>query len=128
MNRAVLTLGLSLMDLCWAYPLAVLLGVWADARRGSGLVSAPTILTLLLLGAGATHFLGAHFGRGRKARGALALVAVLASLLAVRVEHYSSSGAVDWVGPFLSAGVCLLAVPHVSGGAPGKPDTRLYRS
>jgi hypothetical protein len=102
-NRAVLTVGLALMDLCWTYPLAVLLGVWADARRDSGLLSAPTILTLLVIGAGATHVLGARVGRGRKARGALAVVAVLASLFAVRIEHYSSSGAVDWVVPFLGA-------------------------
>jgi Domain of unknown function (DUF4129) len=102
-NRAGLTLGLGLMDVCWAYPVAVLLGVWADSRRDTGLLSAATILVLLLLGAAATHVLGARVGRGRKARAALAGTAIVASLVTVRVEHYSSSGVADWLGPFLGA-------------------------
>ena len=39
MNRATLTAGLALMDLCWAYPWCVLLGVWTDASRTTGLLS-----------------------------------------------------------------------------------------
>jgi hypothetical protein len=103
-NRVTLTCGLALMDMCWLYVWAVLIGLWADPGRGGGLLSAPVILGLLLTSALATHLLGRPARtRPRAARGVLATLAVLAAVLVVRFEHYPSLGGLDWVGPLFGA-------------------------
>jgi hypothetical protein len=108
MNRATLTCGLALMDLCWAYPWAVLVGLWADAGRTAGLLSPVSILALVLLGAWSTSFLGRLTRHGAKGRYALAAMAVLAATISVRFEHYATLGGLDWVGPLVGALAALI--------------------
>ena len=103
MNRATLTVGLALMDLGWVYPWSALLGTWAAPPRANGLLSSPTILALMLLSALATHLIGRRLGRARPAKLTLAALALLAAVVAVRLEHYSAVGGVDWVGPLIAA-------------------------
>jgi uncharacterized protein DUF4129 len=103
MNRATLTVGLALMDVGWVYPWSALLGTWADPPRDNGLLSAPTVLALLLVSALATHVIGRRLGRAREAKLTLAALALIGAVVAVRIEHYSAVGGVDWVGPLLSA-------------------------
>jgi Domain of unknown function (DUF4129) len=112
-NRATLTLGLVLMDVAWVYPWSALLGTWADPPRDNGLLSSPTILALLLLSAIATHLIGRRLGRARPAKLTLAALALIAAVAAVRVEHYSAVGGVDWVGPLL--GALATAIGELSG-------------
>jgi hypothetical protein len=102
-NRATLTAGLALMDLCWAYPWCVLLGVWTDGSRASGLLSPISVLALVLLGAWSTTLLGRLTRLGRRGRYALAMLAVVAATISVRFEHFSNLGGLDWVGPFVGA-------------------------
>jgi hypothetical protein len=99
-----LTCGLALMDMCWLYVWAVLIGLWADPARGGGLLSAPLILGLLLTAALSTHLLGRPARRRpRLARASMATLAVAAAVLVVRLEHYPSANGLEWVGPLLGA-------------------------
>ncbi|HEY2596279.1 MAG TPA: DUF4129 domain-containing protein [Chloroflexota bacterium] len=108
MNRATLTAGLALMDLCWAYPWCVLLGVWTDASRTAGLLSPVSVLALVLLGAWSTTLLGRVTRQGRRGRYALAALALVAATISVRFEHFGNLGGLDWVGPFLGALAALI--------------------
>ena len=104
MNRLALSIGLALIDTCWLFPWSVLLGLWTEPNRTTGVLSAPIILALLLLSAACTHLLGRSARtHPRRARFLLAALAVLAAALAVRLEHYPSAVALEWVGPLLSA-------------------------
>jgi hypothetical protein len=106
MNRASLTLGLAAMDTCWLYPWCVLIGpwaIWSEPARGGPVLSATTLLGLLLVGAFSTQVLGRRFARTQATRFGLAAFAAIAALVAVRADHYPSSGAVDWLGPLLGA-------------------------
>src|SRR5262249_26992726 len=83
---------------------ALLVGVWAEPGRGAALLSAPIILTLLLVAALATHGLGRMARRNpRGARLLLAGLAVLAATLAVRIEHYPSANGLEWLPPLVGA-------------------------
>ncbi|MBV9596775.1 MAG: DUF4129 domain-containing protein [Chloroflexi bacterium] len=108
MNRATLTAGLALMDLCWAYPWLVLIGVWTDAERTAGLLSAVSVLALVLLGAWSTMLLGRLTRQGARGRYSLAALAVVAATICVRFEHYASLGGLDWVGPLVGALAALI--------------------
>jgi hypothetical protein len=114
MNRATLTGGLALMDLCWAYPWCVLLGVWTDTPRTTGLLSPISVLALVLFGAWSTALLGRVTRLGRRGRYALAMLALVAATISVRFEHFASFGGLDWVGPFV--GVLAAAIGQL--GAP----------
>ncbi|MBV9577418.1 MAG: DUF4129 domain-containing protein [Chloroflexi bacterium] len=103
MNRATLTAGLALMDVGWAYPWLVLLGLWTDAGHTTGLLSAVSVLALLLLGAWSTVLLGRLTRHGARGRYALAVLAVVAATVSVRYEHYASFDGLDWVAPFVGA-------------------------
>jgi uncharacterized protein DUF4129 len=104
MNRLALTCGLALMDTCWLGPWSVLLGLWTEPGRLSGLLSGPLILALLLVAALATHLLGRLARkRPRSARATLAALAVVAAALAVRIEHYPAAQGAEWLGPLLGA-------------------------
>jgi hypothetical protein len=106
-NRATLTAGLALMDLCWAYPWCVLLGVWTDSRT-SGLLSPVSVLALVVLGAWSTTLFGRLTRRGRRGRYALAALALVAATISVRFEHFGGFGGLDWVGPFVGALAALI--------------------
>ena len=108
MNRATLTGGLALMDLCWAYPWAVLLGLWTNSGRTDGLLSAVSVLALILLGAWSTTLLGRLTRHGSRGRYALAVLAVVAATISVRFEHFASFGGLDWVGPFVGELAALI--------------------
>ena len=103
MNRAALTVGLALMDLCWVYPWSALLGSVADSSRQNGLLSTQAILLLVLGAALATHLVGARLGGTREGKLVLASLATLSAVVAVRFEHYSGAGGFDWVLPMLGA-------------------------
>jgi hypothetical protein len=104
MNRLSLTVGLAVMDTCWLAPWSVLLGLWAEPGRLTGLLGAPIILAVLLVSAFATHRLGPTArGHPRRARVVLAALAVLAAIIAVRLEHYPSASGLEWIGPMLGA-------------------------
>jgi hypothetical protein len=104
MNRVTLTVGIALMDTCWLYPWALLLGVWTEPGRGAALLTAPIILALLLLAALATHGLGRLARRNpRAARVMLAGLAVLAATIAVRIEHYPTANGLEWLPPLVGA-------------------------
>lgn len=108
MNRATLTCGLALMDLCWVYPWCVLLALWTDPSRGVGLLSPVSVLALVLLGAWSTTFVGRVTRHGRGARYAFAALALVAATVSVRFEHYASFGGLDWVGPLVGALAALI--------------------
>jgi Domain of unknown function (DUF4129) len=107
-NRATLTAGLALMDLCWAYPWMVLLGLWTGAGRTDGLLSAISVLALVLLGAWSTTLLGRVTRHGPRGRYGLAALAIVAATTSVRFEHFGSFGGLDWVGPFVGALAALI--------------------
>lgn len=96
------------MDLCWAYPWMVLLGLWTTAGRTDGLLSALSVLALILLGAWSTTLLGRVTRHGPRGRYALAALAVIAAIISVRFEHFASFGGLDWVGPFVGALAALI--------------------
>ena len=102
MNRLALTIGLAAMDLCWVYPWSVLLGLWSGGAP-QPLVSAPYVFGLIVLGAIATQALGRLAVTRRGLRLALAGVGAAAAAGAVRMDHYSGGGIVDWLGPFVAA-------------------------
>src|SRR5579864_5047701 len=91
------------MDVCWLYPWSVLIGAWADPLRQTGILSAATILVLLLVAAGTTHLIGRHAGTGRRSKWLLAALALIAAGVTVRVEHFSMSSGIDFIGPLLAA-------------------------
>jgi hypothetical protein len=107
-NRATLTCGLALMDLCWAYPWMVLLGLWTEGGRTTGLLSPISVLALVLLGAWSTTLLGRVSRHGARGRYALALLGVLAATISVRFEHYANLGGLDWLAPFVGALAALI--------------------
>ena len=104
MNRLLLTCGLALMDVCWVYPWSVLIGIWTEPNRAAPLLSVPVILPILIVAAASTHVLGKlSRRRPRLARSVLAGLALLAALIAVRIEHYPVAAGLDWVQPLLGA-------------------------
>lgn len=104
MNRVLLTCGLALMDVCWVYPWSVLIGIWTEPNRMAPLLSVPVIVPILVIAAASTHLLGGlSRSRPRLARLVLAGLALLAAIIAVRIEHYPVAAGLDWVQPLLGA-------------------------
>ena len=79
MNRVTLTFGLALMDTCWVYPWAVLLQLWTEPARVGRLLSAFSVLALVLLGALTTEWLG-RYARASHSRGRRLALAGLAQM------------------------------------------------
>jgi hypothetical protein len=111
-TRLALTLGLTLMDTCWLAAWAVLLGRFSDPVRGAPLLSAVSILLLQLLAAFTTEHLGRRALTRRGWRIALLSLGVLAVLVAVRIDQYSSAGGLEWL-PALG-GALALAIGSLS--------------
>ena len=117
MNRLTLTFGLAAMDLCWFYPWSVLIGLWAANSTQAPLLSAPSVLGLVLLGALSTQVLGKYVANSRRSRLGLASLAALAALVAVRLDHYPTYGLVDWLLPVfgaLASAIGDLTIPVVA--------------
>jgi hypothetical protein len=114
-NRLSLTVGIALMDTCWVAPWAVLLALWSNRTDGGGLLSPLTLLALILLGAWTTHLFGQRARTGRMARIGLASLGAIGAVTAVRVDLFSSAGAVDWILPML--GALASVIGHLSAPA-----------
>ncbi len=110
MNRALLTLGLAAMGVCWLYPWSLLAALWLGDTAGSGLLSPLTMLALVLLGAAYTTFALRRLGK-HHAQAALIGGALLASLVAVRIDQYSNAGALDWMARLATSLALLLGAP-----------------
>ena len=103
MNRLSLNLGLVAMEVCWLVPWAMLLGLWIDARQMHQLLSPPSILAIVLLGSLSTQAFGRRAAATRGMRLGLAVLGVLVSLIAVRLDQYANSGSLEWLGLLLTA-------------------------
>jgi hypothetical protein len=114
-NRVALTCGLVLIDVCWLYPWAFLVGLWTSPDADRALLSAPALLALLLLAALSTHLLGRAGRRNpRLARIALAVIALIAATIVVRFEHYGDVQGLDWLSRLagaLAATIGQLSLP-----------------
>lgn len=102
MNRLALTIGLAAMDTAWLYPWSLLLGLWVPTTSGRPLLATPSIFGLLLSAALCAWF----FGRRKMSRARrtwFALLALVTATLAVRIDQFPRSGAVDWIAPLASA-------------------------
>jgi Domain of unknown function (DUF4129) len=102
-NRLVLTFGLTAMDLCWVYPWSVLLGVWADPSHGAPLLSAVSVFALVFLAALTAQVLGRRALTSRAARVSGGALALVAAIVAVRVDQYPSAVGLEWFGALVGA-------------------------
>ncbi|HEX8968020.1 MAG TPA: hypothetical protein VF937_09080, partial [Chloroflexota bacterium] len=102
MNRLVLTCGLAAMDTCCVYPWCVLVGMWGESGRAA-LLSASSVFGLVLLGALSTQALGRHARSNRLARVGLAALGLLASVVAVGLDHYPGSSGLAWLAELIAA-------------------------
>jgi hypothetical protein len=110
-NRLSLTLGIAAMDTCWIAPWAMLVGAWIDQSRPRPLLSALSVLGLVVLGAWTTQLLGRRAASNRAVRLTIVGLGVLATLIAVRIEHYPGSGAVDWLAPLARSLALVIGEP-----------------
>ncbi|MGI9147150.1 MAG: DUF4129 domain-containing protein [Chloroflexota bacterium] len=115
MNRLSLTLGLAAMETCWVVPWAVLVGLWTDPSQPRALLSPPSVLTVVLLGALTTHMLGRWAVSSRAARSSLVGAGVLVVLVAVRFDQYPSSRGLEWLGSI--AGAVAVVIGEAGGPA-----------
>lgn len=102
MSRLALTFGLAAMDTCWLFPWSLLVGLWTPSAAGRPLLSAPSVLGLLMAAALCAQFLGRR-KMGRARRASFAALALMTVTLAVRFDQFPGSGAVDWVAPLVGA-------------------------
>jgi hypothetical protein len=114
-NRLSLNLGLVAMEVCWLAPWAVLLGLWTDASLFRQLLSPASIVALVLLGSLSTQALGRRAASNRGMRLGLVGLGVLVTLVAVRLDQYSASGGLEWLGLLVAA--LAVVFGHVSAPA-----------
>jgi hypothetical protein len=112
-NRALLTLGLAAMHVCWIYPWSLLVVRWVQPDPTQPLLSASSMFALIALGALATRAIIRGLGIGRPGQLTLVGTGVLAVLLAVRIDHYPGSGIFDWLGALGTGVAVLLGRPSV---------------
>jgi hypothetical protein len=103
MTRLALTVGLALMDMCWLYVWAVLLGRLGDPRQFRPLLSPVSILGLILLAAFSTQYLGRRALASNTMRWALLAGGAIAILVVLRIDQYPGTGGLDWLGQLASA-------------------------
>jgi hypothetical protein len=102
-NRSLLVTGLALIDVCWLYPWSLLVAIWIG---GEVLLSPLSMLVLLLAGAFLTLAVLETLGARRAGQFTLVALALLMSLLAVRLDHYAAAGMLDWL-PNLGESVAI---------------------
>ena len=105
MNRWLLVVGITAMDVCWAYPWSVLAGASSDAAPGQPLLSAPTVFGLIFASALMTRVLGRRARATPAVRYGVGLSAIIACGVALRLNHIDF--VLDW-GPALALGLALL--------------------
>jgi hypothetical protein len=109
-----LTVGLSAMDACWIAAWSALIGAWTDQTRPHPLLSAPSVLVLVLLGALSTQALGRRMADKRRQQVGVAGLGLVAVLVAVRLNQYADASGLDWLGSLVRA----LADAFGQGGVP----------
>jgi hypothetical protein len=107
-NRLSLNLGLVAMEVCWLVPWAVLLGLWTDASRFNQLLSPPSIVAIVVLGSLSTQALGRWAASSRAMRVALVGSGIVVSLLAVRLDQYSATNGLEWLGLLIGSLAVML--------------------
>ena len=103
MNRGAINLGLVAMEVCWLTPWVVLVGLWTDASQPRQLLSPASILALVLLGSLSTQVLGRNAATNRATRFALVGLGVMVTLVAVRLDQYSTTAGLDWLALLVAA-------------------------
>jgi hypothetical protein len=107
-NRLSLTLGLALIDVCWVYPWAVLVGLWSDLARPKPLLSPSSIFGLVMLAALSTQTLGRRAVTSRAVGLGLALLGAAVVLIVVRQDQYPETAGLAWLGLIVGALAGLL--------------------
>src|SRR5437016_3099133 len=100
------------MEVCWLIPWAVLLGLWTDARQMHQLLNPLSIAAIVLLGSLSTLALGRRAAGSRAMRLGLVGMGVLVSMIAVRLDQYSATNGLEWLG--LLAGSLAVMLGQVS--------------
>jgi hypothetical protein len=109
-----LSVGLSAMDACWLAAWAALIGAWTDPAHPHALVSAPSVLALVLVGALSTQALGRRIANKRRMQVAVAGLGLVMVVVVVRVDQYAGSSGVEWLASLVRA----IADVFGQGGAP----------
>jgi hypothetical protein len=109
MNRALVLLGLALMDLCWIYPWSLLLALWLAGD--TTLLSPMTLFALLSLATASSMLLLPRLRGRRRSQLTLIGLGVIVSLIAVRIDHFSAAGALDWLPRTAEAVAGLIGQP-----------------
>jgi hypothetical protein len=102
-NRLSLTMGLALMDVCWVYPWAVLVGLWSDLARPRPLLSPLSVFGLVMLAALSTEALGRRAVTSRAVQLGVALLGVAMVLLVLRQDRYPETEGLAWLGQIVGA-------------------------
>jgi hypothetical protein len=109
-----ISVGLSAMDACWLAAWAAMIGGWTDPAHPHALVSAPSVLALVLVGALSTQALGRRIANKRRMQVAVAGLGLVMVLIVVRLDQYSGASGVEWLGSLVRAIADLFG----QGGAP----------
>jgi len=116
-NRALLTLGLAAMQVCWIYPWSLLLVRWIQGDPERPLLSGLSMLVLLLLGAFATRLVIRALGVRRVGQLTLVGSGLACAVAAVWLNQYPDQGLGEALGALAQAVVVLLGRPTTSAVA-----------
>jgi hypothetical protein len=119
MNRALLTIGLAAMQVCWIFPWTLLVVRWAQGDPERPLLGAASMLALLLLGALATRLVIRFVGVRRGGQITLVALGVLVVLAAVRLDYFADADMSGWLGAQWGAVAVMLGHPTLPALALG---------
>ncbi|HET6319011.1 MAG TPA: DUF4129 domain-containing protein [Chloroflexota bacterium] len=119
MNRALLTLGLAAMQVCWIYPWSLLVVRWIQGEPERPLLSGATMLLLILLAAFATRVVIRTVGVARTGQLTLIGTGLAIVLVAVWLNQYPGADLAESLGGLASAVMVLLGRPTTPAVALG---------
>ena len=111
MNRALLTVGLAAMQVCWIYPWSLLVVRWVQGDPERPLLSGLSMLLLILVGALATRVVIRALGVRKPGQLTLIGAGLVVVLIAVWLNHYPGAGLAESLGGLANAVVVLLGRP-----------------
>jgi hypothetical protein len=109
LKRIVLPVGLAMMDLCWIYPWSLLIGIWLRPDASAPLLSAASILVLLIAGRAVTRFALGRPWPVRPTRIGVVALGLVVVLVAIRLDQYGQVGLTDFTW-FLDLGSAFASV------------------
>lgn len=88
LNHLALPLMIAVMETCWLYPWAALVGLWIEPGAYEPVLSAISVFMLLIVASQSTYMIFSKNWPLRKARIALLALGFIAVLFALRIDYF----------------------------------------